>query len=478
MAVGMSPWRRRINSHEAFVHDSIDSLGYDWSRIADPESAPRYPLRIWLPRTTDDIVTALGEATTLGVRPAIRSKGHSSNDLVLSESVLVTEKLDRVLDIDEDAMTVTCQSGAMLSAIDEALAPRGLGLPIIGDHAHITIGGFTSVGGITAASFRHGLFVDNVERLELVTWDGEVLQVSRTENPEEFERVRTGLGRWGVVSTVTVRVIRIAKFSTIWRNRQTHHKTFDDFLDLSFERISNPPVEARFMKGMWVDFGRFAFGEFSTFVDTPQSQVARCVSEVGYRCLHKMGFLAGKLPGPIDQALKMVGMGGVLFSPPYAMVKYAEASIDKIIDSTVGDPTRYLAVIMREADYVSLTRRVFEVLGRYRKQYRCFTVMTAYVKGIRSGYLAAGNPADDRWAETVFYVGIVPDRFPPDVLEQLVTEIDDLCIEVGAYRYMHTRTTRDPARLARIDPNAVYAGAHPPWQPPGPTTNATAPPAP
>jgi len=268
-----------------------------------------------------------------------------------------------------------------------------------------------------------------------------------------------------VVSAVTVRVLRVAKFSTIWRNRQTHHKTLDDFLDLSFDRISNPPAEAQFMKGMWIDFGRFAYGEFSTFVDTPQTAVARLASEAGYRCLHKMGFLAGKLPGPVDQALKMVGMAGVLFSPPYALHKYAEASIDKMIDSTVGDPTRYLAVIMREADYRSLTKRVFEMLLGYRKRHQCFTVVTAYVKGIRSPYLAAGNPDDDRWAETVFYVGIVPARFPPDLLEQVVTEIDDMCVETGAYRYMHTRTTRDPGRLARIDPNAAYAGAHPPWQP-------------
>jgi hypothetical protein len=187
------------------------------------------------------------------------------------------------------------------------------------------------------------------------------------------------------------------------------------------------------------------------------------VSTAAYTALHKIGFLAGRLPGPVDRAMKFVGMGGVLYSPPYALVKYAEASIDKILDSTVGDPTRYLAVIMREDQYVAVTARVFELLRRYRRDSGCFGVITAYVKGIRSPYLAHGDPGDERWAETVFYVGTVPDRLPDALLDQVVADIDDVCVETGSYRYMHTRTSRDPERLARIDPNAAYAGARSPW---------------
>jgi hypothetical protein len=461
----MSRWRRRINSHELFDHDSIDSLGYDWSRVAEPRARPRHPLRIYLPRSIEDIVTVVRETGRLGIRPRVRSKGHSSNDLVVAErgSVLVTEKLDRVLAVDESALTVTTQAGAVLAEVDEHLAPYGLGLPVIGDHAHITVGGFTSVGGITASSFRHGLFVDNVLEVEYVTWDGEVARASRAESPDRLDRVLMGLGREGVVSTVTFRVIRIDKFHTIWRNRQSHHRRLEEFLRASRERFADPPPDARFMKGMFVDFGRAAIGEFSVYSDTVATPAARLVNHVAYTGLHKIGFLSGKLPGPVDQALKLVGMAGIMFSPPYALVKYAEASVDKILDSTVGDPTRYLAVIMREDAYEAVTARVFAILREYRKRHGCFRVLSAYVKGIRSPYLAQGRPGDDRWAETVFYVATVPDRLPTSLLDQVVADIDDVCVETGSYRYMHTRTSRDPERLARIDPNAAYAGTRVPW---------------
>ena len=96
----------------------------------------------------------LKEVKQLGETLVVRSKGHSSNDLVLAGggSMLVTEKLSGSIELDESAMTVTVQGGQISAELDEWLAARGLGLPIIGDHNHITVGGFASVGGISGAS--------------------------------------------------------------------------------------------------------------------------------------------------------------------------------------------------------------------------------------------------------------------------------------------------------------------------------------
>lgn len=212
-ANGLPAWKKKINSHETFTHDSIASLGYDWERVANPSIGPKRPFKIYLPENTEDIVRAVNEARALGERLTIRSKGHSSNDLVLSDrgSVLVTEMLNRILEVDEDEMTATMQPGAVSADVDDHLTTRGLGLSIIGDHNHITVGGFASVGGISPASHRFGLFVDTVERLECVTWDGEVVTCSRAQNSELFHKVLTGLGRHGVIATLTVRIIRIDK---------------------------------------------------------------------------------------------------------------------------------------------------------------------------------------------------------------------------------------------------------------------------
>ncbi|MGH4021352.1 MAG: FAD-binding oxidoreductase [Pseudonocardiaceae bacterium] len=452
--------RKRTNSHETFVHDSIDSLGYDWARIAEPHITPKFPLKVYLPRTTDDVIEVVKEVKSLGHRLGIRSKGHSSNDLVLMDggSILLTEKLNAILEIDEQEMTATVQAGAVSAEVDDVLATRGSGLPVIGDHGDLTMGGFSSVGGISASSFRYGLFADTVQRLEYVTWDGELISCSRSERPDHFYNVLLGLGRHGVIVTLTVRIVRIDKYSTIWRNEQSHERSFERFLERTQPYLAEPPADARFIRGMWVDFNRrFGLGQFSVYQDTAQTPNARVRSNLAYGFLHRVGYVAGRLPSALDKALKYVGQAGILFSPRYASVKDAESFADRIVDATVGEPTRSLVVIARVGHYEALCRRLLDLMRDYRDRHQCFTVITLYVKGIRSEYLSGGNPDDAGWLELLFYLGINPDRMSEQVLDQLVNELDDICIETGSFRYMHSRTTKDPERRALVDPNTVSA---------------------
>ena len=463
-ANGAPTWKKRITSHETFTHDSIDSLGYDWERVADPSIKPRFPLRIYLPQTTDDVTTVVKEVKARGERLAIRSKGHSSNDLVLSDrgNLLVTEKLTKVLDVDEQEMTATVQAGAVSAEVDDYLATRGLGLPIIGDHNHITVGGFASVGGISPASHRFGLFVDTVERLQYVTWDGELVTCSREENAQHFYKMLAGLGRHGVIVTITVRVIRVDKYGTVLKNNQAHYYDVDRFVEGSAHAIRNPG-DALMERGVWVDFAlpggqSFGAGQFSAYHPTDQTGYARRRDGAAYNVLHGIGYVSGRLPRAVDRALKYVGMTGVLFSPSYATMKNVEFFTDKILDSTVGDPTRMFIVLAPLDRYEDLFRRSYELMLEFRRRHRCFTFVSVYVKSIKSKYLAQGRP-DDQFCELMFYCGIDEGGMDPTVLEQLVNRLDDICIDNHGFRYMHSRTSKDPARRNRVDPNMYYVNA-------------------
>jgi hypothetical protein len=50
-----------------------------------------------------------------------------------------------------------------------------------------------------------------------------------------------------------------------------------------------------------------------------------------------------------------------------------------------------------------------------------------------------------------------PDRMTPELLDEIVEKFDDIVIENNAYKYMHTRTTKDPEKRAKVDPNARHA---------------------
>ncbi len=455
-------WRMRITSHETFDHDSIDSLGYDWSRIGHPDIAPKFPLKVYLPRSTEDLVAIVKEAKALGQKLKVRSKGHSSNDLVLEEggAVVVTEKLNAILDINESNMTATVQAGAVSAQIDDHLATMGLGLPIIGDHNHITVGGFASVGGISPASHRFGLFVDNVRSLEYVDWDGNVINCSRTERPDHFYRVLAGTGQHGIMSNLTLDLIRIDKYGTVLENDQHRFRDVEKFIEHSKKFIEDPG-ESLYERGVWIDFKlpkrRLTIGQFSAYNETEQSRMHKMRNRATYGYLHRIGYMAGRLPPGVDRTLKYVGTTGVIFSPKFATIKNIEFFTDKILDSTVGDPTRMFIVLAPLARYEDLFRDSFNLMCEWRDRTGCFTFVSVYVKCITSEYLAQGSD-QKRFCELMFYMGINNDKMTPEILDEMTSEFDDLTIKHGGFRYMHSRTVKD-GRLAKIDPNAYYATA-------------------
>ena len=446
----------KYSSHESFSHDSIDSLGYDWERIGNPGIAPKFPFKIYLPRSTEDVVRAVREARQLGQTLRVRSKGHSSNGLVLEEGgcILLIEKFNQILHLDEKAETVTIQSGTVLADLDLFLNGKGFGLKVIGDHNHITAGGFASVGGISPASHRFGMFVDTVRSLEYVTWEGELVRCSRTENPGQFYSVLCGLGRHGVIATMTIDIMRADKVRTLVRNHMTIYRDLEKFIADSHGYISEPG-DLVYERGVWADLKGFQIGQFSRYVNTPQGALAKSWDRGAYGYLHTLGNWAGRLPDKVDLYVKYLGIVGVIWSPRYATMKNVEFFTDKILDSTVGDPTRMLIVLAPQRSYPLFFREMYNLCVEARRETGCFTMISLYVKAIHSEYLAQES-GDDRFCELMLYVGIDPKKMTEEILDGLVAKVDALCVKEKAFRYMHTRTTRDPAIERLVDPNAYW----------------------
>jgi len=452
----MQPYQ--FTSHESFSHDSISSLGYDWERIADPNIAPKFPLKVYFPRSLEDVVAAARETSQLGQKLWVRSKGHSSNDLVLAEggAVLCTELFNKVLKVDVNERTVKVQSGCVLAELDLQLRESGFGLPVIGDHNHITAGGFASVGGISPGSHRHGLFLDNVRALELVDWQGQVHAYDRTSSAEQMAQVLGGTGRKGVIATLTLDIVPGDKWKTITKNTRTLIFDLSKFVAFSHNAIVNAG-DALFERGVWIEypvFGRqIKVGQFSVYKTVGQSGYATLRDRFSYGYLHFLGYWAGRLPRLVDIAFKALGLLGIILSPRYASIKNIESFTDRVIDSSVGDPTRMLIVLAPMEKYQVLLNALHEICVRYRDDKGCFTFISFYVKGINSRWL---SPEGKSFCELMLYLGIDPGKMTPALLSAIVSEIDALAIANGAFRYMHTKTSPDAALRMKLDPNERY----------------------
>jgi hypothetical protein len=451
------------SSHETFTHDSLSSLGYDWSRVADPHAPPKPPLKVYLPRTTDEVVRVVREARECGDTLVVRGYGHSSNNLVTPERgvLVLTQLMNRIVEVNELAMTVTVQCGTALLALDEHLAELGLGLSVIGDHEHITAAGFASVGGISPSSLRYGMFVDTVVALEYVDSDGTIKHCDRSHGRDELMRLLCGLGRYGVITELTIAIVRVDKYHTLYANHRHITPSLSDFLAYSGREIRDPG-DAELARGIWADLavpGRsdasLTLGQFCSYHKTTQNPVKRLLNRAEYGYQGLLGYFGGRLPKALDDVVKYLGMGCIIFSPLYATQKEIERFSDQVLDATSGDPTRWLVVLAPAERYETLFHQLYEICRSERQATGAITFIAIYVKSVRSEYLSGGDP-DRRHCEVLLHLGIRPERMTTAVLQRLVTRIDDATLANGGLRYLHSLTGSDPAKREQLDPNSRY----------------------
>jgi len=159
------------------------------------------------PAGTDELVDVVKRAASAGQPVKVVGAGHSFTDIACTDGhMVVLDRHDRVLDVDQIAGTVTVQSGITLARLNEELATLGLAMANLGDIAYQTI-----AGAISTATHGTGAKLGNISSqvvgLELVTGDGSVLQCSAADEPDVWRAGRVGVGAIGVISSVTLQCV-------------------------------------------------------------------------------------------------------------------------------------------------------------------------------------------------------------------------------------------------------------------------------
>ena len=179
---------------------------YDAARQVVLGGIDRRPSAIVRVADATDVARVIRFARETGTELAVRSGGHSGAGHSTTEGGVVIDLRDlRALEVDPAARTVTAQTG--LTAYDLAVATAEHGLAIgFGDTGTVGIGGITLGGGIGYLSRRDGLTIDNLLAAEIVTADGEVLEVDADNHPDLFWAIRGGGGNFGVATRFTYRL--------------------------------------------------------------------------------------------------------------------------------------------------------------------------------------------------------------------------------------------------------------------------------
>ena len=131
-----------------------------------------------------DVIAAVRFARETGLPVAVRGGGHSFPGLSVCDGGIVIDLSPmKGIRVDPQARTARAQAGVLLGELDRETQAFGLAASA-GIVTHTGIAGLTLGGGIGWLMRKHGLTVDQLVAVDLVTAEGEFVKASETENPD------------------------------------------------------------------------------------------------------------------------------------------------------------------------------------------------------------------------------------------------------------------------------------------------------
>jgi len=183
-----------------------DDPTYATARLMKNTAADRMPAMIVMARDVDDVALTIELASTSRLPLAVRATGHSVAGHSTADGAIVLDLSGLAgVHIDPVNRTAWADGGVRAGAFTVAAHAAGFAVPF-GDTGSVGIAGLTLGGGMGLLVRKHGLTIDSLLSVELITATGERVTANATAHPDLFWALRGGGGNFGVATRFTFAV--------------------------------------------------------------------------------------------------------------------------------------------------------------------------------------------------------------------------------------------------------------------------------
>jgi FAD/FMN-containing dehydrogenase len=179
---------------------------YDSARKVWNGAIDRRPRLIARCIGTADVVAVVRFARDHDLEIAVRGGGHNvAGTAVCDGGIVIDLSAMRGVRVDPQGRRAWVQGGALWGDVDHETQAHGLATTG-GIVSHTGVAGLTLGGGVGWLMRKHGLTIDNLLAVDVVTAGGELLRASEDEHADLFWAVRGGGGNFGVVTSFEFRL--------------------------------------------------------------------------------------------------------------------------------------------------------------------------------------------------------------------------------------------------------------------------------
>ncbi len=183
----------------------------------------------------DDVRRCVEFAQRHTVPVAIRGGGHSYAGFGVADAALQVDLgAFNTVTVDQPRRVASVGGGTRIKELLAAILPLGLHTPM-GSCGDVGVAGLALAGGDTSPRGMFGTACDNIVGAQLVTADGNVLELSKDQNADLYWAIRGGGGNFGVVTRLDLQLHPLltqhrATFLIGWNDIAGAVRTFGDLV--------------------------------------------------------------------------------------------------------------------------------------------------------------------------------------------------------------------------------------------------------